>query len=269
MALAKLVCAGLLVVFCAGQLFAGGGSAPVLSAMPQGSLAAALPASKWLELEHSVDRGLAWIAQHQAADGSFTDGQTSAAAQPAVTSFCVMAFLSRGHLPGFGPYGAQLDRAIDFVLSCQKPDGLFCYEPPEAVWASKMPSHTATYNHAIAGLMLGEVYGHVTGRRMKEVKQALDSALQFTRELQLRPKTFPQDRGGWRYLRLHYDHTAADSDLSVTACQLMFLRSARNAEFNVPQSYIDDAMDYVHRSFDTSQGVFMYTLSGSERYSSR
>ena len=37
-----------------------------------------------------------------------------------MTSFCVMAFLSRGHTPGFGPYGKQLDRAIDYVLSCQQ-----------------------------------------------------------------------------------------------------------------------------------------------------
>jgi len=269
MGLAKFFCSAALALICTGGVIAAEGPAPLKPATPQGSLAAALPATKWIELEHSVDRGLAWMAEHQAVDGSFTDGRTSAAAQPAVTSFCVMAFLSRGHLPGFGPYGAKLEKAIDFVLACQKPDGLFCYESPEAVWVSKMASHTATYNHAIAGLMLGEVYGHVTGRRMKEVKQAIDRALQFTRDLQTRPKTFPQDRGGWRYLRLHYDHTAADSDLSVTACQLMFLRSARNAEFEVPQSYIDDAMSYVHRSFDTSQGVFMYTLSGAERYSSR
>src|SRR2546423_15720322 len=68
------------------------------------SLMAALPPATWQQVEKSVDRGLAWIASQQAADGSFL---TLPQGQPAVTSFCVMAFLSRGHQPGVGPYGQR------------------------------------------------------------------------------------------------------------------------------------------------------------------
>src|SRR6185295_14855751 len=71
-------------------------------------LAAVLPPAKWQQLEKSVDHGLAWIASQQAADGSFP---TLPAGQPAVTSLCVLAFLSCGHQPGTGLYGQQLDRA--------------------------------------------------------------------------------------------------------------------------------------------------------------
>ena len=85
-----------------------------------------------------------------------------------------LAFLSRGHQPGVGPYGQQLNRAIDFVVSCQKADGLFSYEKPERQYISRAASHTATYNHAIAGLMLGEVYGHVTGERARKVRAAIE-----------------------------------------------------------------------------------------------
>ena len=45
---------------------------------------------------------LGWLATQQADDGSFP---TLPQAQPAVTSLCVLAFLSRGHQPGLGPYG--------------------------------------------------------------------------------------------------------------------------------------------------------------------
>jgi hypothetical protein len=220
-------------------------------------LAAALPQGRWKLVEGSVDRALAWLAAQQAADGSF---MTTPAGQPAVTSLCVMAFLSRGHQPGYGPYGAQLDKAVDFVISCQMADGLFSYVPPEAVHYDKRPSHTAVYNHAIAGLMLGEVYGHVTGQRMRDTKTAIMRALQFTRDLQTRPKP-AYDKGGWRYLRLY--EARSDADLSVTAWQLMFLRSARNAEFDVPQQYIDDAMGFVHRCWNPSQSVFNYELGPS------
>src|SRR5688572_5203158 len=93
------------------------------------SLAAVLPEGKWQQVEGSVDRALSWIAARQSADGSFP---TTEAAQPAVTSLAVMALLSRGHQPGFGRYGAAMERGIDFVLSCQSADGLFSYRPPGA-----------------------------------------------------------------------------------------------------------------------------------------
>ena len=223
-------------------------------------LAQVLEPDRWHDVESSVDRALAWMASRQAEDGSFP---TIPAGQPAVTSLGILAFLSRGHQPGLGPYGAQIERAIDFVISCQKPDGLFSYESPGATHVDNMPSHTAIYNHAIAGLMLGEVYGHVTGKRAKNVRDAIDRALQFTRELQTRPKSFPMDKGGWRYLRLRYDHTAYDSDLSVTAWQLMFLRSARNAEFSVPQNYVDEGIQFVQRCFDKRLGDFNYALDAN------
>jgi hypothetical protein len=49
----------------------------------------------------------------------------------------------------------------------------------------------------------------------------------------------------------------------------MFLRSARNAEFNVPKEWVDAAMGYVHRSFDVEERGFVYALSGPDRYCSR
>ncbi len=232
----------------------------VLTGATPKALANVLSPARWKQVEGSVDRALAWMSTQQNADGSFP---TFSAGQPAVTSFCIMAFLSRGHQPGLGPYGQQINRAIDFVLECQMSDGLFSYQTPEAEHVDQHASHAATYNHAIAGLMLGEVYGHVTGQRAMKARKAINKALLFTRDLQLRPKDHPLDKGGWRYLR-HYD--SIDSDLSVTAWQLMFLRSARNAEFNVPQSCVDGAMDFVHRCWDPQQGVFAYARHSDGGY---
>jgi hypothetical protein len=215
-------------------------------------LAAVLPPAKWQQVENAVDRALAWMATKQAADGSFP---TLPAGQPGVTSLASMAFLSRGHQPGFGPYGQRINRAIDYVLSCQAANGLITFLTPGPVHEDKEASHTAVYNHAISGLMLGEVYGQVSGQRAKAAKQAIERALQFSRQLQLRPK-LPADKGGWRYLRVN--HTGIESDLSVTGWQIMFLRSAKNAEFDVPQAHVDEAMAYVRRCWDSSSGAFSY-----------
>ena len=225
---------------------------------PSKTLADALPPDKWREVENSVDRGLAWIASRQSPDGSFPTFQSG---QPAVTSLCVMAFLSRGHQPGSGPYGEMLNRAIDYVLSSQKESGLLCYEVPQPYWERKMASHTAAYNHAIAGLMLGEVYGHVSGQRARKVKAAIGKAILFTRGLQTRSKPYPEDVGGWRYIMQKPGEP--DSDLSVTAWHLMFLRSAKNAEFDVPANYMDEGVAFVRRCWDPQTHMFNYSVGGT------
>ena len=42
----------------------------------------------------------------------------------------------------------------------------------------------------------------------------------------------------------------------------MFLRSAKNAEFDVPQAYVDEAKAYVRRLWDPSSGLFYYKRTG-------
>src|SRR5689334_17776851 len=103
------------------------------------------------ESEQSVDRALRWLATQQSQDGSFN---TSQLGRPAVTSLCVLAFLSRGHLPGQGPYGERIDRAIEFVLGCQKPDGSITYGEVDLNNLSRPIGQADTYNHAISALAL-------------------------------------------------------------------------------------------------------------------
>jgi hypothetical protein len=252
---------GILLVFPMDRVRAadaGAPASPAFAAMPARTMAEALPPEKWRQLENSVDRGLAWIASQQAPDGSFS---TLAVGQPGVTSLCVMAFLSRGHRPGFGPYGQQLNRAVDFVLSCQKEDGLLSDEIPQPDFVLMGASHTAGYNHSISGLMLGEVYGHVTGQRAKNVRAAIGKAIKFSRALQTRPKAWGSDAGGVRYVRQKPGET--DSDLSTTVWHLMFFRSAKNAEFNVPQEYVDETIAYVRRCWDPRQNMFSYSVDGN------
>jgi hypothetical protein len=42
----------------------------------------------------------------------------------------------------------------------------------------------------------------------------------------------------------------------------MFLRSARDAGFHVPKETIDDAVNYVRRSFNKEYGTFTYNITG-------
>ena len=222
------------------------------------NLSTALPPGEWAKVETAVDHGLAWLASQQAEDGRFPSEE---AAQPAVTAMAVMAFLSRGHVPDEGPYGANISRAIDFVLSTQTYRGYFSLLPVTPPAQHLTPSQTVTYNHSIAGLMLGEVYGMTSGERSERIEAALAKALVYHREVQTREKQVPSDVGGWRYG--YPDSPNAASDMSVTGWALMFLRSARNAEFNVPKQYFDEGLDFVERCYEPDagkqeNGVFRY-----------
>ena len=61
--------------------------------------------------------------------------------------------------------------------------------------------------------------------------------------------------GGWRY-----HPRPVDADISVTICQVMALRSARNAGINVPKETIERAITYVRQCQNTSDGGFRYML---------
>ena len=234
------------------------------------TLASAITPQAWTHVEQSIERALSWLARQQADDGSFI---APANAQPAATSLAIMAYISKGHLPGEGPHGTQIDRAIDFVLRTQQPDGLLAASGAGTRLGSDFQvsngaasGKTANYNHGIAGLMLTEVYGITDRARASRLKPAILKALEFSRTNQTERKLYPIDSGGWRYLNYR---TGGDSDLSVTSWQLMFYRSARNAEFAVPKQYVDEAIGYVLRCWDEPTGIFYYKKSGSDQRWSR
>lgn len=233
------------------------------------NLSGALPPGEWSRVESSVDRGLRWLATQQADDGSFPSDEI---AQPAVTSMAIMAFLSRGHVPDQGPYGLRISKAIDFVLSTQRRQGYFSLRAIVPPAQHLTPAQTVTYNHSIAGLMLGEVYGMTSGDRSRRIEEALHLALVYHREVQSRTKQHESDIGGWRYG--FPDSPTASSDMSVTGWALMFLRSARNAEFEIPKQYFDEGLDFVQRCYDSEnldreKGVFRYRPPDSQNSNSQ
>lgn len=220
-----------------------------------------LPEREWRRIETAATRALGWLAAVQRPDGSFP---TELNGQPGVTSLCVLAFMAHGNLPGEGPHGELLHKALDYIVAQQKRSGVLAAVAPTEPYLHREArgdvGSTAAYNHAISGLALCEAYGMSPNPRREN---AIRAALRATLAMQAWPKS-RGDFGGWRYLHRHDNW---DSDLSVTGWQLMFLRSAKNAGFEVQQQPIDDAVEYVRRCFDRQYGVFEYEVSTRDRRS--
>ncbi len=207
-----------------------------------------LDAATWKEVDASVERALTWLATQQKKNGSF---DSPISGQPAITSFCLMAFLAQGESPADGKYQQQLIAAVNFIADQQKRNGLIASTAPDTVPitrnVNKHVGSPSVYNHAISGLALCEAYGQCTPDQAERLTPVIEKAIAATLEMQLwRPK-HKRNMGGWRYLDLRY--TGKLSDLSVTGWQLMFLRSAKNAGFDVPEKNIDAAVEYIERCF--------------------
>ncbi len=221
----------------------------------RGEAAEGLSEARAEEVSQAVDQALAWMAEQQQPDGKFPGPEIG---QPGITSLSVLAFLSAGHLPGEGPYGEHLERAIEYALGCEVEEGLFCVKKPGPVWAMDKPSHTATYNQAVTALMFAEVSGEVKGQLGKKVTAAVERSLLFSSKLQfLKVPGRPQDEGGWRYTQpCPLDDNV--TDLSITAWQVSFLRSAKNAGFDVDEKMIEAARKYVQSLYHADKGTFTY-----------
>ncbi|MDZ4659555.1 MAG: prenyltransferase/squalene oxidase repeat-containing protein [Bythopirellula sp.] len=225
-----------------------------------------LTEAEWESVDKAVERGLAWLASQQQADGSFP---TMPFGQPAVSSLCELAFLAHGHLPGEGEYGDQLSRAVDYVAARQQENGIIALVAPRGPTISRQVTHevgtTASYNHAIASLALCENYSIGGAGVAKQLDPVINKALAATLAMQKWQKRRKVDEGGWRYLNITAEiNEPLDSDLSVTGWQLMFLRSAKNAGFDVPQEPIDEAVVYVRRCFIPKYGSFLLFSSEAD-----
>ncbi len=186
------------------------------------------------ELKKSVERGLHWLAQQQSEDGSF-GSLSHYGPHVGITGLAGMAFLSEGNSPGRGRYGQVVDKALSFILSHSSESGLLAAET----------SHGPMYGHGFATLFLAEVYG-MTNR--------LDTRETLRRAIRLIVNT-QNEEGGWRYQPVRND-----ADLSVTICQIMALRAARNAGIYVDKTVIDKAIEYVKAS-QNPDGGFRYMIN--------
>jgi len=215
-----------------------------------------------------VNRGLAWLAKHQDAKGSWSEKigfklntnynvTKEHGGHVGVTALALMSFMAGGHVPGRGKYGEVLRNGVDYVLSCVKENGFI------------QDNGTRMYSHAFASLFLAEIYGMT---RRRDVRDALQRATTLIVDSQ-------NAEGGWRYQLF-----ARESDMSITVCQVMALRAARNVGITVPASTIRRAENYVNRSairpgshihgpmyhynshmIRNESGGFMYQLRGGSR----
>lgn len=183
--------------------------------------------------EQAVERGLAWLAEHQAVDGAWQFDLSGCRCQGACrhpgtlksstasTAIALLPFLGAGNTHVDGPYQQTVSRAIYYLISRMQPTprgGDFC--------------EGTMYGHGVTTLALAEAYG-LAGDEM--LVPYLRDAIRFIQTAQ------DQHSGGWRYL------PGQAGDTTVTAWQLAALKSAAIAGLETPSPTIEGVRRFLDR----------------------
>lgn len=190
--------------------------------------------------QRAIDRGLELLARRQVKSGPNQGafGQSGYAAGVATTALGGLAFMCGGHSPNEGKYGKNVEACVEFLLRNVGTSG----------YISRADNlvHENMYGHGFAMLFLAEAYGMT---QKAEIGEKLRRAVQLT-------CTTQNSQGGWRY-----QPVKSDADLSITVCQIMGLRAARDAGIEVPEEIRQKCIEYVQKSQNTN-GSFRYTMEG-------
>lgn len=183
--------------------------------------------------EQAVERGLAWLAVHQAVDGSWQFDLSGCRCEGACrhpgtlksstasTAIALLPFLGAGNTHIDGPYQQTVSRAIYYLISRMQPTprgGDFC--------------EGTMYGHGVTTLALAEAYG-LAGDEM--LLPYLRDAIRFIQTAQ------DQHSGGWRYL------PGQSGDTTVTAWQVAALKSASIAGLETPSPAIEGVRRFLDR----------------------
>jgi hypothetical protein len=183
--------------------------------------------------EDAVARGLAWLARHQAADGSWRfdlsgcrcDGGCrdagSVTSTTAATGVALLPFLGAGHTHIEGEHRETVSRGLYYLMSRMRitPRGGDLGEG-------------TMYGHGIATMALAEALGMT---RDEAFVPYVRDAVRFIETAQ------DLHGGGWRYL------PGQPGDTTVTAWQLAALRSAALAGVPVPSPTMEGVRRFLDR----------------------
>ncbi|MEO8495678.1 MAG: prenyltransferase/squalene oxidase repeat-containing protein [Planctomycetota bacterium] len=196
---------------------------------------------KW---ETAIERGLKWVASDQSSLGHWTAGNYPTA----MTALAGTALICSGSTATQGPYARHIRRAVDYLTTKSRPNGLF----------GDQTDNRYTYGHGFSMLFLSQVLGEEEDAdRREELIDILNRAVDFSGKAQT-------PSGGWGYVSAKDGNNFDEGSTTIT--QVQGLRGCRNAGIPVPSETIENAKQYIYSCKNADGGI---SYSSRNRGSSR
>lgn len=197
---------------------------------------------KW---EQAIERGLRWVAKTQSSLGHWTAGGYPTA----MTALAGTALIASGSTTVQGPYARNVRKAVDYLLSKSRPNGLI---------GDPQSDNRYTYGHGFSMLFLSQVLGEEEDEeRRGELVEKLERACDFSAKAQT-------PSGGWGYVSAKDGNNFDEGSTTIT--QVQGLRGCRNAGIVVPSEVIERAKEYIYECKNPDGGI---SYSSRNRGSSR
>jgi squalene cyclase len=197
-------------------------------------------------VEAVVVRGLDWLVAKQSRRGSWTANENRY--PTAMTALAGTAMLMEGSTPTQGRYAEPIRRAVDYLVSRARPNGLI---------GDPKNDDRYTYGHGFSMLFLSQLLGEEEDdRRRAELVEVLTRAVEFSGRAQTKD-------GGWGYVSAKDGNDFDEGSTTIT--QVQGLRGCRNAGIPVPREIIDKAIAYIHRCTLPDGGVQYSSKGGGGR----
>jgi len=194
--------------------------------------------------EAAVERGLAWLALHQAIDGSWRFDLSGCqchgacrdpgtlTSSTASTAIALLPFLGAGHTHLGGSHQDTVSKALYYLLSCG-----------QRTARGTDYSEGNLYGHGVTTLALAESFGMT---RDESLVRPINDAIRFIENAQ------DLHGGGWRYL------PGQPGDTTVTAWQLAALKSAQLAGLEAPSPTMEGVRRFLDRVQTRSGAAYGY-----------
>lgn len=185
-------------------------------------------------VETAIRKGLQSLASTQSKLGHWTAGTYPTA----MTALAGTALIASGSTTTQGPYAENIRRAVDYLLSRARSNGLI---------GDPQRDNRYTYGHGFSMLFLSQVLGEEEDiQRREELVDLLARAVTFSANAQT-------TSGGWGYVSAKDGNDFDEGSTTIT--QVQGLRGCRNAGIPVPASIIDRAKQYIYLCKNADGGI--------------
>jgi hypothetical protein len=182
----------------------------------------------------AIRSGMDWVAKTQSSRGNWAGGNYPTA----MTALAGTALLASGSTTTQGPYSKQITRAVDYLISRSRTNGLI---------GDPFSDNRYTYGHGFSMLFLSQVLGEEEdAERRAELIEVLRKSVDFSGKAQTQS-------GGWGYVSAQDGNNFDEGSTTIT--QVQGLRGCRNAGIPVPAEVIESAKQYIYRCKNPDGGI--------------